>query len=185
MSESSGPLHPKKPSFLDAYPDARRRRPAPAPETPATSGTLWKTILAVAIMLIAGVAALYVVKGLQGSAAQSGPLLGEDARVVEMMDRHGGVVDLADWLGAHEGRMLMGMTRQQALSMGDHLKRMGAKRVCAFKGGVIAISIMVELPDAPAQRQAIFDWWQDSWVSYENKVTTDVGQKYLLIYMRP
>lgn len=185
MSESSGPQHPKRSSFLDAYPDARRRTPAPAPEPPGTSGTLWKTILAVVIMLVAGVAALFVMKGMQGSAAGSGPLVGEDARVVEMIDRHGGVVDVEEWLGAHEGRMLMGMTRPQAKSMVNHLKKMGAKRVCAFKGGVIAISIMVELPDAPQQRQAIFDWWQGSWVSYENAVTTDVGQKYLLIHMRP
>ena len=90
-------------------------------------------------------------------------MLGEDARIVAMMDDTG-VEDLDKWLDASSGRMVMGMTREQAKAHSERFRNIGAKNVYAFRASMMTASLVVELPDAPEKRAPIFQWYQERWL---------------------
>ena len=144
-------------------------------------------LVAIPIVLIAIVGgAVFGYKKLAGE-KDTGPALGDD-REVRAMIKDDGATELKQWLKEGNTRMVTGMTREQADGMADRLYDMGAKKVIAF-GGVMTMTIAVELPDAAVpenkdKRKAIFDWYKRK---YEENTPIasrkrDVGQQWLLVH---
>lgn len=177
MSEN----RPAKPPILGAYPDARHRARITTDEP--RSNPAGKIIAGIVAMLIVCGVSIFVMLEMRPT-HPTGPQPGEDARIYRMMDDYG-VTDLKTWLAASEGRMVMGLSRAQAERLADNALAMGAKRVLAFNGGIMTVSVVIELPDDAARREKLFTWWSSNWASSGNQFRSDVGQKYLLLIMRP
>jgi hypothetical protein len=80
--------------------------------------------------------------------------------------------------------MVMGMSNSQAKALAAKLKQMGAKRVVAF-GASLTMSLGIELPANPAQRKALFDWEHEHHYDFRKPLAKDVGQKWLLVMLKP
>ena len=138
-------------------------------------------VLVVAILGVVIVGAIFGLKFLRGSGTPAGPQLGEDGDIeAKLNDEYH--KEIHDWYKEDESRMLGSWSEEQALTYADRWQKEGAKQVIAF-GSKMSLELVIELPDDPAQRKAIFDW-QAQWHSeHFQKVWTDVGQKYLMIRM--
>lgn len=133
-----------------------------------------------AIVLVGG--AIFAMRFLSGGGKPAGPGLGEDNDVAEMIKDESGT-EAKKWLEGHTGRMLSGMTRSQAEYKIDQWYKMGATKVIAF-GGVMSMTVALELPKDPAKRKELFDWEKKWHTEMDRKPAVDVGQKYLLIRLR-
>jgi hypothetical protein len=160
------------------YPGARRRGPS-AEEESAGSTKLYLMLGAALLVVAMAVGGWIVFKGTGGGSANA-PKLGDDAKVESMINVQT-ATDLKDWINAHPSRMLSGRTRGQALFMADRLHGMGATKVLAFGGGVMCMSIAIELPKDPAQRAELFKWY-DRDLNPNMPRTKDLGQRYLLYF---
>ena len=83
-------------------------------------------------------------------------------------------------MDAMPGRILSGMTTSQAKRQVDAWYNMGAVKVYAF-GGMMTLSVALELPKDPAKRQKLFDWVNDWNTRQFIARVNDVGQNYLLV----
>ncbi len=162
-----------------AYPGRRRRGPV---ENESAGSTKMYVILGAAVLLVAmGVGGWIVFKGTGGAKANV-PRLGDDATVERMIEDER-ATDLQEWIKANPARMLAGKTPGQAIALEDRLKGMGATKVLAFGGGVMSLSIAIELPQTPAQRRELFDWYRRNNKPLEPRPPVqDVGQRYLLFF---
>jgi hypothetical protein len=138
-------------------------------------------LVAIPIVLLAVVGgAVFGFRKLSGNKTDLGPALGKDREVRAMM-RDDGAYELKKWLAdGGNRRMVTGMTVQQADGLADRLYTMGAVKVYAF-GGVVTMSIAVELPKDPDKRKELFDWHK-RWVEDKGgQFSRDEGQQYLLV----
>ena len=160
-------------------------RPARVEESTDVAGVVKLVAIPVVLIAIVG-GAVFGYKKL-ATEKDTGPSLGQDRQVRQMI-KDDGATELKQWLKEGSTRMVSGMTREQADGLADRLYEMGAVKVLAF-GGVMTMSIAIELPDASVpgnaeKRKAIFDWYK---MKYESTISAasrqkDVGQKYLLVY---
>lgn len=164
------PARTRQPSAPTPYPMSHR----PTQEEPTGSTTKYVILGSVLLLVAMGVGGWIIFKGTGGADANK-PKLGDDAKV-EAMIADDYPKDVTEWVEANSARMLGKMNPQQAKSMEQQLKKMGAVQVLAFGPGVLCLCIAVELPPNPAQRQAIFDWHNEGTIT----PTKDVGQRYLL-----
>lgn len=159
-------------------------RPPRQQETNTASGAM--KLIAIPIVLVAVVGgAVFGFKKLSGP-KDTTPKLGMDGEVLAMIEDDG-ATELKQWLKEGSTRLVNGVTREQADGMADKLYEMGAIKVLAF-GGVMTMSIAVELPDNKTpedqeKRKAIFAWYKRR---YESELSSavrqrDVGQRYLLV----
>ena len=144
-----------------------------------------KTLIKQAILFVAAIVlvggAIFAMRFLSGGKNKA-PALGEDD-IVETMIKDENGTEAKKWLDAHTGRMLAGTTRSQAEYRIDQWYKMGAIKVYAF-GGVMSMTVALELPKDPAKRKELFDWEKKWHTEMDIKPSVDVGQKYLLIRMR-
>jgi hypothetical protein len=136
-------------------------------------------LFVLAIALVGG--AIFAMRFFSGgSAPKTG--LGEDDDIIAMIkDEHG--TEAKKWLDTNSSRMLSGMTRSQAEYKIDQWYKMGATKVIAF-GGLVSMTVALELPTDPAKRKELFDWERKWHSEMDMKPAVDVGQKYLLIRLR-
>lgn len=167
------PASTRRTAAVSAYPISRR----PVQEEPAGSTTKYVILGGVVLLVAMGVGGWIIFSGTGGGKANR-PLLGDDARVEEMIsDEY--PKDLTEWVEANPARMLGGKTARQAAAMETDLKAKGATKVLAFGAGVMCLCIAIELPDDPAKRKALFDWHNEN-VPFGEERTKDVGQRYIL-----
>jgi len=167
---------PAAPDLAAAYPTHGRRRVVAQEEDPGDSKRKLVVPIAVLVMLI-GVG-IFVMMGMKGMKKRA-PMLGDDAKITEMIDDEGGT-EVKEWIRSHSRHMIHNMTPSQVEAFADRLYNMGAVKVYAF-GEMISASLAVELPADPAQRKALFEFEQEH-NGFRSKAT-DVGQKYFLLYM--
>lgn len=162
------------------YPQSRRRG---QDESAPTSSTKLYIILGAALLVVAmGVGGWIIFRGTGGGKANV-PRLGDDAKVEELIKEQT-ATDLGEWIQANPARGLHHRTPGQAIALEKQLKGMGAKRVLAFGGGVLTTAVAIELPQDPAQRKELFDWFDRNRGPGDPPVK-DVGQNYLLYYPSP
>jgi len=165
------------------------RAPAPSmyptssrPKTPDAgqerSGLLrWVIVVVILAAVIAG--AIVGIRKFGGSHHPAGPQLAEEADIEQKIaDEYS--KDVHAWFEEDHSRILGPWSESQALAQADRWHEQGAKRVLAF-GARLSMVVVIELPDDPAQRKQIFDWQADWHGRHDQKVWTDVGQKYLMI----
>ncbi|HEY1683510.1 MAG TPA: hypothetical protein VGG19_01990 [Tepidisphaeraceae bacterium] len=130
-------------------------------------------------LLIVLVGVIFGVRKLGSSHAIAPPSLGDDAKIQKMIDEQNGT-EAREWIDAVPGRMLSGMTISQAKRQIDSWYKLGAAKVYAF-GGLMSLGVVLELPQDPVKRKALFDWVND-WNDRSFLPTVkDVGQKYLFV----
>lgn len=133
-------------------------------------------ILAVIAVAIGG--SIFGIRMLKGS-GPTGPQLGEDADIqAKMQDEY--CKEIHAWFQEDSTRIMGPWSESQALSHADQWQQMGAKQVLAL-GSRLSMVAVIELPDDPAKRKALFDWQAEWHRNHLTKVWTDVGQKYLMI----
>jgi hypothetical protein len=92
--------------------------------------------------------------------------------------------DVFEWLAAPSGapKDLGGMTADQALALARKFEARGARRLLAV-GNTATRSrgLLIELPDDPTARLAIFQLYADQVRNRGLAPQTDHGQKYLLV----
>jgi len=135
----------------------------------------------IALALVLASAAFLVKLGQKAHKSATG--LGDDPYVESQLD-DGATADVEEWLDKSNRRMVMGMSNNQAKALSAKLKQMGAKRVVAF-GASMTLSLGVELPSAPAPRKALFDWEREHHYDFRKPPPKDVGQKWLLVMLKP
>jgi hypothetical protein len=106
---------------------------------------------------------------------------GEDASLIQFL-KNNSAQEAQHWLSESPDRLLTGMTPSQARRFIDNLYTMGATKVYAA-GGIACTWVVLELPDDPAKRKALFDW-QHNWTNEFVKPASDVGQHYLQAGLR-
>jgi hypothetical protein len=140
---------------------------------------LYSSVLVILILGIFGLRFL----GLGHSGASAPALPGEDAMIMQMIRDEDGT-EAKEWLAGRRGRMLSGMSETQAENRIDSWYKMGVTKVYAF-GGVISMTVALELPPAPSpKRKAIFDWVNQWHEGTSTLPMSDVGQKYVLVRLR-
>ena len=164
------PAKTRKPPAPTPYPMSHR----PTQEEPTGSTTKYVILGSILLLVAMGVGGWIIFKGTGGADANK-PKLGDDARVEKMIEDDY-PKDVTEWVEANSARMLGKLNAQQAASMERQLKKMGAVQVLAFGPGVLCLCIAIELPQSPAQRQAIFEWHNENAFTQ----TKDVGQRYIL-----
>lgn len=164
------------PEMAAAYPTRGVRRVAA--EEADSSGNGRKLVIAGAVLVMLVGVGIFVMMGMKGM-TQRQPTLGDDAKIIAMIDNEGGT-EVKQWIRSHSRHMIHNMTPSQVEAFADRLYNMGAVKVYAF-GEMISASLAVELPSDPAQRKALFEF-EKSHNGFRSK-TTDVGQKYFLLYM--
>jgi hypothetical protein len=137
-------------------------------------------------MILLGIATIVVVGGLVGGFVILKQGAGGDAEAAMKFEDKQITAKLKD--NAHsevkaflDNKMfsLLGMTTSQATAWSDNLYKLGAKQVIAFDGRV-SMSVIVELPDDPAQRQALIDHYNRYHEGNPGvPKATDEGQRYL------
>ena len=160
-------------------------RPPRMQEQSGASGVV--KLIAIPVVLVAVVGGAVFGYRMLATEKDTGPSLGQDKEVRAMI-KEDGATELKQWLKEGNTRMVSGVTREQADGMADRLYELGAVKVLAF-GGVMTMTIAVELPDASVpgnaeKRKAIFEWYKRR---YEENVSAanrqkDVGQKYILVH---
>ncbi|HWB54814.1 MAG TPA: hypothetical protein VG722_11500 [Tepidisphaeraceae bacterium] len=143
--------------------------------------TVIKQAILFAVLLLVLIGAIYGLRHLKSSSAITAPSLGDDAHIQKMIDEENGT-EAREWLDQVPGRMLSGMTISQAKRQIDNWYNMGAAKVYAF-GGMMTLSVAIELPKDPAKRQALFAWVNNWNAKQFVKRVSDVGQKYLLVHL--
>ena len=133
-------------------------------------------IFAVIAAVVGG--SIFGIRMLKGT-GPTGPQLGEDADIQAKIDGEYNK-EIHAWFQEDGTRIMGPWTQSQALSQADRWKEMGAKQTLAF-GSRMSMVAVIELPDDPAKRKALFDWQAQWHASHLVKVWTDVGQKYLMI----
>lgn len=88
-----------------------------------------------------------------------------------------------DWLTGSNRTMLSGMTDQQAERRIQTWYDMGAKQVFAFGAGM-SLTVVLELPDDPDQREALFDWRKDWYAGIVEIAHPDEGQQYMVVALK-
>ncbi len=168
----------RAPDVAAAYPTRGRGRTVQREVDPTESKRNIVIPIAILVMLIGGgiFAALAVNKGMLG---QKKNVLGDDAKIVEMIEDEGGT-EVKEWIKAHNRHMIHNMTENQVIGFADRLYGMGAVKVYAF-GEMISASLAVELPADPAQRKKL--WAFEKEHNGFRSTQKDVGQDYLLLYM--
>ncbi len=104
----------------------------------------------------------------------------EDRVIAEEVDDKGSM-DLKDWLKADSTHVCGPWTHPQAEGFYDKLKKMGARNIFVIgKSYALVRSIVIELPDDPAQRNVLLQWQADYYKAHDlrEKVYSDEGQKY-------
>jgi hypothetical protein len=158
------------------YPTSSRGK---APDAGDEKSGLLRWAMVIVILGAVIVGAIVGIRKFGGSHRPAGPQLGEDADIEQkMQDEYG--KDVHAWFEEDHTRILGPWNESQALAQADHWQQQGAKRVLAF-GARLSMVVVIELPDDPAQRKQIFDWQADWHARHNQKVWTDVGQKYLMI----
>jgi len=133
-------------------------------------------LLVVIVGIIAG--SIFGIKMLKGS-GPTGPQLGEDQDIeAKLSDEYH--KEIHAWFQEDSSRIMGPWTQSQALSQADRWQQDGAKQVIAF-GSRMSMVAVIELPDDPAKRKALFDWQAQWHRDHFQKVWGDVGQKYLMI----
>lgn len=131
------------------------------------------------VVLIAGLIGAFVMLR-DGSAAES-QMKGDDVAILAQMKEED-AIPVEQFL-EKSGRIVSGMTPSQARRRIEQFKEMGAREVYAADR-VMTRYLVIELPDDPEQRKALFDF-ENRWHSeMDLKTATDVGQKYLMLRMR-
>ena len=164
------------------FPSAARSRNA---ESDADEPSKTKKLVTGVVVLALVLASLFALVKIIGQSAKRtpAPALGDDAYVESQLN-DGATDDIEAWLDKSNRRMVMGMSNSQAKALAANLKRMGAKRVVAF-GAAMSMSLGVELPADPKQRKALFDWEREHHHDWRKPPPKDVGQKWLLVMMKP
>jgi hypothetical protein len=166
------------PSPLSMFPTRTRRQ-----EVDEGGGKAKKLVVgSIALVLVLGSATVLVKLG-QKAHKTAGPALGDDAYVEAHLD-DGATADVEEWLDKSNRRMVMGMSNSQAKALAANLKQLGAKRVVAF-GASMTMSLGVELPSSAPQRKALFDWERDHHFDFTKPLPKDVGQRWLLVMLKP
>ena len=142
-------------------------------------------IVAVVVLAVVAVVGIWFVKQTSrgaGDTSYGAPKAGEDQAIVDSM-KDLEVVELQQFLKASEDHLLMGMTRSQAMRFADRVYELGAAKAFAFRSKM-SMAVVIELPDDPAKRKALFEWWQEKYFdALSQKVRNDVGQRFLLVRM--
>ena len=171
------PADPAVPGAFAAPPGIR----PPRRQEEGNTGNIVK-LIAIPVILVGVVGgAVFGFKKLSGE-TDTGPKLGRDADVRALI-KDDGATELKQWLKEGSTRLVNGMTREQADAMADNLYQMGAVKVLAF-GGVMTMSLAIELPQEKEKRDAIFAWYKRK---YESELSParrqrDEGQRYILFY---
>lgn len=132
----------------------------------------------IAILLVGGLVAAFLVLRETPPSVQ---LKGEDAAILAQMKEERAIP--ADQFLQKTGRIISGMTTSQATRYVQNLKEMGAVEVFAADT-LMTRYLVIELPEDPAQRKALFDYENKWHVEMHEKPATDVGQRYLKLKMR-
>ena len=168
----------RAPDLASAYPTRGRARTVVQEEDAGQSNKKILIPVAILVMLIGG--AIFAALAMKGGVL--GPkkvLLGEDAKIIEMIEDEGGT-EVKEWIRAHNRHMIHNMTENQVNGFADRLYAMGAVKVFAF-GEMISASLAVELPADPAQRKKLWEFEKEH-NGFRSK-QKDVGQQYFLLYM--
>ncbi|MEM6315016.1 MAG: hypothetical protein AAF743_13065, partial [Planctomycetota bacterium] len=88
-----------------------------------------------------------------------------------------------EWLAASKRRMLSGMTQSQAEYKIDQWYDMGAETVYSF-GGLMSMVVVLELPDDPDKRKALFDWRERWYAEMMEIAHPDEGQEFMVVQLR-
>ena len=167
------PSEPKTP----AYPTFARPKTY-ASDTAHQQSQLIRIVILIAVIAVVIGGSIFGIQYLRGSGS-SGPTLGEDADIqAKMNDEY--CKEIHAWFQEDSSRIMGPWTQSQALNQADHWQQMGAKQVFALGSRMSTVAV-IELPDDPAKRKALFDWQADWHRNHFQKVWTDVGQKYLMI----
>jgi len=164
-----------------ATPSAGRARRQEVDDEPSKSKKVAGGLLVLALVAASGFAMVKIIG--QATKQPAGPALGDDAYVESQLN-DGATADVQEWLDKSNRRMVLGMSNSQAKALAANLKQMGAKRVVAF-GASVTLSLGVELPDGAQQRKALFDWERQHHYDWRKPPPKDVGQKWLLVMMKP
>jgi hypothetical protein len=155
----------------------------PRPKTYSSNSAAEQSHLIRMVIVIAAITvviggSIFGIRMLKGPGS-SAPQLGEDADIeAKISDEYH--KDVHAWFQEDPSRIMGPWTQTQALSQADRWQQQGAKQVLAF-GSRISMVAVIELPDDPAKRKALFDWQAQWHREHLTKVWTDVGQKYLMI----
>jgi len=171
-SPSAGPRVPQRrpaAAKVDAHAQAERQKVK----------TMAMVLVGVGLVVALAIAGLKFAGG--GGAGVDPNAKGEDAYARQKI-RDDGMVPAAEWLASGPpGKMLGGFTTKQAEYRIQDWKKMGAKEVLIANTPMSMVAIL-ELPDDPAQRKALYDW-QAKWHAERTntEVRKDQGGKYLSI----
>ena len=175
---AAAPAATGAPSMASAYPTRGRGRTVAQEED--TSESRKKVIVPLAILVLVIGGGIFAVLGLKGGAlGKKKVMLGEDAKIVEMIEDEGGT-EVKEWIKAHNRHMIHNMTEGQVVAFADRLYSMGAVKVYAF-GEMISASLAVELPTDPEKRKKLWEFEKEH-NGFRSK-QKDVGQQYFLLYM--
>ncbi|HEX8523885.1 MAG TPA: hypothetical protein VF669_16645 [Tepidisphaeraceae bacterium] len=149
------------------------------------SGTGAKKIMAfVAVAVVLTISAVVIAKlGGRARAKPAGPALADDAYIESQLD-DGATDDVEKWLDKTNRRMVLGMSESQAKALAANWRHMGAKRVVAF-GASVTMSLGIELPANPQQRKQLFDWENQHHHDWRKPPAKDIGQRWILVMMKP
>jgi hypothetical protein len=142
----------------------------------------WATTIGL-LLLLSGAVTAAVMFMSKNSKKAAGPMLGDDAYVENSLE-DGATTDLDAWLEKSSRRMVMGMSNKQALALGEKWRALGAKRVVAF-GASMTVALAVELPAGAKQRAEFFDWENQHHYDFRKPPAKDVGQRWLLMPLKP
>ncbi len=142
----------------------------------------WITTIAL-LVLLSGSIAVAVMFISNNRPKNAGTMLGDDAFVEDSLD-DGATGEINAWLDKSERRMIMGMSHKQAKALAEKWRGMGAKRVVAF-GASMSVALAMELPAGAKQRKELFDWEREHHYDFRKPIPKDIGQRWLLVAMKP
>jgi hypothetical protein len=142
----------------------------------------WITTI-VTLLLLSGSVTVAVMFMSKHAAKKSGPMLGDDAYVEDSLD-DGATAEINAWLDKSERRMILWMSPKQARGLAEKWKSMGAKQVVAF-GASMSVALAIELPAGAKQRKDLFEWENQHHYDFRKPVAKDIGQRWLLVALKP
>ena len=114
--------------------------------------------------------------------ATAGPMLGDDAKVLEMFKEEAPIEGIA-FVDTHPSRTLgIKWTNNQSRNKINQWYSMGAVKVWTFNSQLARYAFL-ELPQDPAKRAALFQWSATWEVEHGQPAPKDVGQKYIILHM--
>ena len=114
--------------------------------------------------------------------AAAGPMLGDDAKVLEMFKEEAPIEGIA-FVDTHPSRTLgIKWTNNQSRNKINQWYSMGAVKVWTFNSQLARYAFL-ELPQDPEKRKALFQWSATWEVEHGQPAPKDVGQKYIILHM--